>query len=432
MNQPTQRSVRLAAPLKLAVAGLTMFATAIVPFSQSPVAAGKDDQSTLRELQQQRDNVRKQATVKAAQVDALKATDSEVTAALSSLNANVNAQRDKLDEAERAVDQAKAAKLAAEQIQAEKQKELDDLVSKMNDSAVTSFISLDAVNSSTVNAQDINDAVYKRTLMSVRATQSITLTERFRSIQHDLEVQRQAAADAHERAQSAEKEVSSRLSELNKAHEQQQAFSDQVDARLDSALAEADALSSIDANLAQTISAKQAAIAKALAAERAAAERRAAIRAAQNRPAVATSSPSRGGGAPAAITGSGEIVSVNGISIHRSMADNLAALLSAAAADGIQLSGGGYRDPAGQIAVRRKNCGGSDYAVYQMPASSCRPPTARPGTSMHERGLAVDFTSGGGTLTRGSAAFAWMKANAGRFGFQNLPSEPWHWSSNGN
>lgn len=61
-----------------------------------------------------------------------------------------------------------------------------------------------------------------------------------------------------------------------------------------------------------------------------------------------------------------------------------------------------------------------------------QPPTARPGQSMHERGLAVDFTSGGGTLTRGSAAFAWMKANAGQYGFYNLPSEPWHWSTNGN
>jgi len=25
-----------------------------------------------------------------------------------------------------------------------------------------------------------------------------------------------------------------------------------------------------------------------------------------------------------------------------------------------------------------------------------------------------------------------MKANAGSFGFRNLPSEPWHWSTNGN
>jgi D-alanyl-D-alanine carboxypeptidase len=51
---------------------------------------------------------------------------------------------------------------------------------------------------------------------------------------------------------------------------------------------------------------------------------------------------------------------------------------------------------------------------------------------MHERGLAIDFTEGGRTLTRGSAGFQWLRANAGRFGFINLQSEPWHWSTNGN
>ncbi|HNA37780.1 MAG TPA: M15 family metallopeptidase, partial [Microthrixaceae bacterium] len=139
-----------------------------------------------------------------------------------------------------------------------------------------------------------------------------------------------------------------------------------------------------------------------------------------------------GGGVPATITGSGEIVSVGGIRVHQSIAGNLQALLNAASAAGINLSGGGYRDPAGQIAVRRNNCGSSNYAIYEAPASSCSPPTARPGSSMHERGLAIDFTQGGSTLSRGSSGFAWLKANAGSFGFRNLPSEPWHWSTNGN
>jgi D-alanyl-D-alanine carboxypeptidase len=51
---------------------------------------------------------------------------------------------------------------------------------------------------------------------------------------------------------------------------------------------------------------------------------------------------------------------------------------------------------------------------------------------MHERGLAIDFTFDGQIIrSRGSAGFQWMAANAPRFGFTNLPSEPWHWSSNG-
>ena len=110
---------------------------------------------------------------------------------------------------------------------------------------------------------------------------------------------------------------------------------------------------------------------------------------------------------------------------------NLASLLAVAGL-ALCLSGGGYRDPAGQIAVRRSNCGSSQYAIYQMPASSCSPPTARPGRSMHEQGLAIDFTQGGSTLRRSSSAYGWLQAHAAAYGFYNLPSEPWHWSTNGN
>ena len=52
---------------------------------------------------------------------------------------------------------------------------------------------------------------------------------------------------------------------------------------------------------------------------------------------------------------------------------------------------------------------------------------------MHERGLAVDFTCGSGyAIGRSSPCYAWLVSNAGSYGFINLPSEPWHWSVNGN
>ena len=81
--------------------------------------------------------------------------------------------------------------------------------------------------------------------------------------------------------------------------------------------------------------------------------------------------------------------------------------------------------------VRRSNCGSSSYSIYQAPASSCSPPTARPGSSQHEQGPAIDFTLGGSALSYGSSGYNWLKANAGRYGFRNLPGEPWHWSTTG-
>jgi hypothetical protein len=49
---------------------------------------------------------------------------------------------------------------------------------------------------------------------------------------------------------------------------------------------------------------------------------------------------------------------------------------------------------------------------------------ARPGTSNHEKGNAIDFSNTPG-------AWAWLKRNATRFGFHNYPPEPWHYSLDG-
>jgi LAS superfamily LD-carboxypeptidase LdcB len=124
---------------------------------------------------------------------------------------------------------------------------------------------------------------------------------------------------------------------------------------------------------------------------------------------------------------------VRGITVASDIADNLERLLDAADGAGFSLGGQGYRSSDGQVATRRANCGTSDYDVYEKPASECHPPTARPGASMHEQGRAVDFTNNGKLITsRSDPAFTWLKSNAGSYGFYNLPSEPWHWSTNGN
>jgi LAS superfamily LD-carboxypeptidase LdcB len=120
------------------------------------------------------------------------------------------------------------------------------------------------------------------------------------------------------------------------------------------------------------------------------------------------------------------------ITVAGAIAESLAALLRDAAADGVRLCGGGYRDPEAQIQLRMAHCGTSNYAIYEMPASQCDPPTAKPGFSQHELGLAIDFTcNGGGTVTRSSSCFSWLSAHAADYGFYNLPEEPWHWSTTG-
>ncbi len=423
---------------RIAFATLAALVVAHMPSPAS--SAPRDNGSSLQELQRARDELRSKKAAQASQVDALEATDAEVSEALNALNAEVSAQQDRVEEAERALAQAEADRAAAEQAQAEAQAQLDSLSGDIKRSAVEAFVNIGSTDPiSTVGTDDINETVNKRMLLDVRATESLDLVERFRSVQEDLELQRAAAADAEQRASVHRDEVTARKAELDASLEKQQALSDAVEERLNRALAEAASLQSLDQGLSQQIEAKQAEIARAIAAQRAAEAARAAQRAAASKASLSGSGGGGGGGGgggqdnsvPPTITGSGEIVTVGGIQVHQSIAGNVQALLSAAAADGINFGGGGFRSPAGQIAVRRSNCGGSNYAIYHAPASSCRPPTAKPGTSMHERGLAIDFTQGGSTLTRGSSGYHWLKAHGASYGLHNLPSEPWHWSTTG-
>ena len=135
---------------------------------------------------------------------------------------------------------------------------------------------------------------------------------------------------------------------------------------------------------------------------------------------------------PTPTTGPLDIVKVRGINVARQIARQVEGLLAAAAAAGISLSGGGYRSREAQIELRKKHCGTTQYDIFEKPSSQCTPPTASPGRSQHEKGLAIDFTYGGTTIkSQSSPAFQWLKANAARFGLYNLPSEPWHWSVNG-
>lgn len=128
----------------------------------------------------------------------------------------------------------------------------------------------------------------------------------------------------------------------------------------------------------------------------------------------------------------GGLATVAGITVDTSLAAPLQQLLDDAAADGIILTGSGWRSPAEQIELRRQNCGTSDYAMYEMPSGQCSPPTAIPGTSLHESGLAIDFRDGNGvSLNSESPGFLWLQQHAARYGLHNLPSEPWHWSTTG-
>jgi hypothetical protein len=375
----------------------------------------------------ERERVRAQKAQVASQVDALQATDAQVSQALADLQANVAGQEALYAEAQRAAVQAEQALQEANAAVAAKTAEIEILREEIRDFAVEAFVrppSDDAL--AALDSDDPGEAAEKRALLELQNTNDADLLDRLSAAEEDLEVERALAEEASERALSKRAEEEGRLSELTAARDQQAAYAEQVQGRLDRALAEAANLEALDADLSKQIRDAQAALARQTAA------------AAPRAGGGGSGAPSGPGGTPGGSLnpslGSVSCPSGGSITMASSVVGSLQSLVNAAASSGINLCGGGYRDSAAQIATRRANCGTSYYAIYQMPSSQCSPPTAPPGTSMHERGLAVDFTcNGGGVISsRSSACFQWLASNASSYGFYNLPSEPWHWSSNGN
>jgi LAS superfamily LD-carboxypeptidase LdcB len=262
----------------------------------------------------------------------------------------------------------------------------------------------------------LSEATVKDALVSMKADADTTLLEQLDEARAELEVEQAEKEDLAAAADQRKSEADAALAELNTSLEAQATLATEVEARLNAKLAEAEALEAYDAELSRQIQAEQEALAASLAAAQA-----------QPEPGGSTVTPAPGGLATVSCPGGGSIT------VAGTIADSVQSLLDAAFADGIVLCGGGYRDPQEQIELRMAHCGTSEYAIYEMPSSQCDPPTARPGTSLHEQGLAIDFTcNGGGALSSGSECFSWLSANAADYGLYNLPSEPWHWSVNGN
>jgi LAS superfamily LD-carboxypeptidase LdcB len=367
--------------------------------------------TTVKNPRAEQERVRREKAAAAEQLNVLKATDKELQDALAVIDENLRQEEAALEAAQRTVateEQAAEALRVQEQAATDKLADLDRiLVNSAVDAYMRPPFEGDLFS---MSSSDINEALRKQALFDLTSNSNRDAADQVKALRADLERLEAERNAAVARAQQARADVTTRVSVVDSAREEQAKIVAAADARVDQTLGELRSLDSLDKQIAAQIEAEV----RALAAQ---AEKARRASAAANKP--FTPPPNS------------ELVTVNGIVVHNSIANGLRNLMAAADAAGIDLGGTGYRDSSGQIALRRQNCGTSDFAVYQMDPFKCRPPTARPGSSNHERGLAIDFTSNGTVLTRGSKAFQWMTQNAGKYGFYNLPSEPWHWSSDG-
>lgn len=402
----------------------------------------KELEAELAEERRIRDEAQAQLLGKILEVDLAQADVNEVLEAFDQLKLLVNDQRADLDQAELALAAAEASVEAALHRQLSLDAQHEELGLRVIDLIVQTYIGHDALVEGSyglVRTGDIYDAARIRVLIGAALGDLNVTADQLRALTIDAELALREFQRAEELRDVRRIESERALEDLLDAVEQEANILTELEYVLDALLYEQAAME--EWNAAAAADAKAAAdrvtsvireqdrIESELQRRKEEEERRrreAEERARRLREGTA-GQPGDNNIDPS------ELTWVGGIQVHESIANKVQDLLEHAARDGLRLTGWGYRTAASQIALRRQNCGTSEWAIYQRPAYQCRPPTARPGRSMHERGLAIDFMYNGRSInSRNTAGYRWLAANANDYGLFNLPSEPWHWSTNGN
>ena len=397
-------------------------------------------QEQVRQLRKERDVFQDEILNQARIINTATAEVSEVEQALADLELLVAEQRDDVTHTETALEGAVLAVTAAERKSASLAEQQAALHTQVNDLALQTYIGRDSTLEGSfglARTGDIYKAARVQTLIGAAFGDINNTSDRLRALQIDTKVATKALNEAVAQRELLRSEAEVQLDQLLEAVGLQARVVLEAEERLEVRLYESAALAELDAEMAKEIATEQQNLSRVIKAEKAKrAEEDRLRREAERKRREAEEARQRRllgiADAPTSINfDKSELTSVWGIRVHESIADKLLALLKAASRDGIRLGGGGYRSSDSQVALRRAHCGTSNWAVYRKPSYQCRPPPARPGASMHERGLAVDFTQNGRALWSNTSGYRWLKRNASKYGFRNLPSEPWHWSVNG-
>ena len=431
---PSLRRRRLSAlGLLLAVA---------VAAGAGPVAA-QSDEDIIEDRKARREETLQAAQAASENLDAATAEADDLIDALNKAQDAKYAQQTALNEAERAVADAEAVVQEAKTKIAELEEELLATQEGLREAVIQSYVSFQAPTGTlSVLGADPWENAHEEALAEFATGSGIDDIDDLRRLGEELERWRIRAAEAADAARAHRREAALILADLLAAVDREAELSVAAEERVERRLYEVQTIKQIDAEYAAEIEAAERRIAEALARQRAEEEaRRRAEEAAARRRAEEEAARLRAEQEPGRQPLAGSVnpddadftlVSVRGIQVNSAIAAGTEGLLAAMEAEGFDLGGWGYRNHQDQINLRRSHCGASDDAIWHMPSHQCRPPTARPGRSNHEKGLAIDFTNSGRLIiSRSSSVFQALQRIAPGFGFKNLPSEPWHWSVDG-
>lgn len=379
-----------------------------------------------------------QARERAAEISGLvhdhAAEADEIEAAIEALAADIDANRADHDAASRSLESARHAAASAEAMIARLDEDRTRIVEVLGRAAIESFVEFQGTSGSEDFIEDPWGSTWLATLAEMGTGSGSEELDRLRTVDAELAEQRRIATEAAAEATQLQEELDAEKERLDSALLIQQELRDEVDHLIDDLLSEAAALEDLADRLDDEAAKEEAA--------RKRAEQERLSTALNKQPDGDSGGDSGGSGTDGGSGGSPdgehscagkgfdvETEIVSGIEVAASIVEDIEGLLAALAAEGFeQMGGGGYRSCERQVELRRRHCGTSPEAVWEWPARRCRPPTARPGQSNHQKALAIDFTYQGRLIrSRSSAVFGALARLAPAYSFSNLPSEPWHW-----
>ena len=433
-------SNRLRVLVALCIAAALLLAPRLVVGAQDD---GEPTESqTLEELKEEQRRAEREAALAASEIDVFNAEVEEVTQALDELAVFVDGHIARVESAEQAHRKTVEAVEAAESRIEEITLEQEVVRVHMTNLAVASFTGEQSALSNDLAQLALSDDPGESArFIHLLESQTGTLTDgldRMRALEIEALQVVETMQQAESEAATALEAVEQRTAELEEALVLQEQLVVAAELRIEAQLAEAAVLQDRDSLLATQIADQQYAIN-----ERIIATARSQgieipppvrlediVRIEFYDPDVLpepTIDPETGEEKPALLPVDAEPFFA--IEVNVAIEEQVRALYTEAFAAGIDLAGWGYRPIQRQIELRAAHCGGTEFDIWHKSASACSPPTARPGFSKHEQGRAVDFTFNGGSITsHANAGFQWLAANAPKYGFVNLASEPWHWS----
>lgn len=213
----------------------------------APAGASSDD------ARRKRDAARQRRAAIARELDALQASDRELTAAVAALDTQMRTTEANLASARQAVAAAERARQQAESQLAETEQRLVALKRTVVQRAVAAYIRPANFGAAELQARDFSEASRRRVLLDQVASSDRKVIDDLRAAQEDFSIERQRAEQARAVADKRKASVEGKLRQLQTDRAGKERLARALDARIAAYNREADLAAAQEAQLVEQI-----------------------------------------------------------------------------------------------------------------------------------------------------------------------------------